>query len=124
VQEHFCGGRAKCSFLGLMVSGRGGSDTDGVTGVIVGDGEEQAALTLEVVQRMGWSPAEVWLHYMGMGGGVDEFEVNAYLYGLLHLPAHERDAVTHAVNELYEDAYRNGRAPYSSDLSRTKRREP
>jgi hypothetical protein len=61
---------------------------------------------------------------MSMGGGVDEFEFNTYLHGLLHLPAYERDMITHAVNELYDDVYRNGRAPYSSDLSRTKRREP
>ena len=87
-------------------------------------GWEQAAVTLKVMQRMRLSPAEVWVHYIGTGGGVDEFEFNAYLHGLMDLPVHERDTITHAVNELYDDAYRDGRAPYSSDLSQAKRSKP
>lgn len=84
---------------------------------------EQFALTFDVMQRVGLSSDEVWMHYMSLGGGVHEFEFHAYLHGLLQLPALDRDMIAHAVNELYDDVCRSGRAPYSHNLSRTKYRD-
>ena len=76
--------------------------------------EEQYALTYEAMKRANISTGELWLHYFSMGGGVDEYEVNAYLHGLIDLPDHERDCIAQAVNELFDDLCRQQGAPYSS----------
>ena len=60
----------------------------------------------------------VWDHFINMGGIIDEVEVDAYLHGLIFLPAPERDCVAQAVNELLDDLTMTGtisccRAPYS-----------
>ena len=89
-----------------------------------GDDGQQAAGTLRVMERVGLPPGKVWMCYISLGGGADEFEVNAYLHGLHSLPALDRDMITHAVNELYDDICHSARAPYSSDLPRTERRHP
>lgn len=64
------------------------------------------------------SLAMVWDHFMNMGGCVERLEVDAYLHGLLALPADDGDCVTQAVNELLDDRAMTGplaccRAPYS-----------
>lgn len=46
---------------------------------------------------------EVWVTYWSMCGQHDEIEVDAYLTGLLMLPALERDLLAHAINDLIED---------------------
>lgn len=45
---------------------------------------------------------------------VDEFEVDAYLNGLITLTRQDRDLVSHAVNELISET-RPPTAPYSDD---------
>ena len=79
---------------------------------------EQYALTFDAMNRTNISPGELWLHYFSMGGGVDEYEVNAYLHGLIDLPDYERDCVAQAVNELFDDLCRQQGAPYSSGQQR------
>jgi hypothetical protein len=65
------------------------------------------------------SLGEVHLHYLNSGGSSDEFELDAYLHGLMHLPREERDCVAQAVNELIDDVpaevgrRRPARAAYS-----------
>ena len=76
-------------------------------------GETQPSLTFEVMQRLSISPSEVWLYYLGMGGGLDEWEVTAYLHGVLDLETLDRDLISQAVNELYDDIRRSPKAPYS-----------
>lgn len=121
-----------CSwFLGLV-----SSSTNTTTGMaamsdaedpelscVLGGTEErkQATGTLAVMQRAGISGHEVWLHYMSLGGDEDEFDVAAYLYGLLTLPVLERDMIAHAVNELFDDICRGPRAPYSSTSTHSNR---
>jgi hypothetical protein len=78
--------------------------------------EEQYARTLDAIERLGLSVGEVWIHYLGMGGNIDEYEVNAYLYGLTQLPELDRDMISQAVNELYDDMCREPRAPFTWDL--------
>ncbi|MFJ6002270.1 hypothetical protein [Arthrobacter sp. NPDC092385] len=61
----------------------------------------------------------VWDHFLNMGGGIGQFEVDAYLHGLMALPVDDRDCVTQAVNELLDDLAMMGheaccRAPYST----------
>jgi hypothetical protein len=80
--------------------------------------EEQYARTFDVMGRVGLSVGEVWLHYLGMGGDVDEYEVDAYLHGLIQLPELDRNLIALAVNELYDDVCREPRAPFSQELKR------
>lgn len=63
------------------------------------------------------SISALWLKYFGLSGDAGEYEVEAYLQGLLSLPASQRDLLALAANELIEDLPRP-RAPYSDDFSR------
>jgi hypothetical protein len=64
------------------------------------------------------TPAELWLNYFSIGGSVGEYEVEAYLQGLLSLPETQRDLLAMAANELI-DATPRLRAPYSDQLGAT-----
>jgi hypothetical protein len=46
------------------------------------------------------SVSELWLKYFGMSGDAGEYEVEAYLQGLLSLPPIQRDLLALAENEL------------------------
>ena len=61
------------------------------------------------------SPGELWLNYFSIGGTVGEYEVEAYLQGLLSLPETQRDLLAMAANELINAAPRL-QAPYSDEL--------
>ncbi|BAS13681.1 hypothetical protein AHiyo8_19840 [Arthrobacter sp. Hiyo8] len=45
---------------------------------------------------------ELWLKYFSLGGEVGEYEVEAYLQGLLSLPVLQRDLLAMAANELID----------------------
>jgi hypothetical protein len=64
------------------------------------------------------SLSELWLKYFGMSGDAGEYEVEAYLQGLLSLPPVQRDLLALAANELIDDLPRP-RAPYSDDFDTT-----
>lgn len=68
------------------------------------------------MRRLGITPGKVWLYYLSMGGDIDEYEITAYLHGLLRLPALHRDMLSQSVNEMQDDICRGPKAPYSSDL--------
>ncbi|WP_427172613.1 hypothetical protein [Arthrobacter sp. 92] len=59
---------------------------------------------------------ELWLNYFSIGGSVGEYEVEAYLQGLLSLPPLQRDLLAMAANELIEAVPRLF-APYSDDAN-------
>jgi len=59
--------------------------------------------------------SELWLKYFGMSGDAGEYEVEAYLQGLLSLPPVQRDLLALAANELIDDLPRP-HAPYSDDF--------
>lgn len=61
---------------------------------------------------------ELWLKYFSLGGEVGEYEVEAYLQGLLSLPILQRDLLAMAANELMENIPQRRRAPYSDELGR------
>lgn len=67
-------------------------DTDGHAGQT---GERQSRLTRRAIDEAGptvWQVWQVWALYLGMmAGSVGEWEVDAYLNGLLVLPALERE---------------------------------
>ena len=76
--------------------------------------------TYEALECSGLTLGEVFQHYLNMGGWMDEFEVDAYLHGLMQLSAQERDCVSQAVNELIHDMFAGERvtccrAPYSPE---------
>ncbi|GGH99833.1 hypothetical protein ACFFGR_01795 [Arthrobacter liuii] len=62
------------------------------------------------------SVSELWLKYFSLSGDAGEYEVEAYLQGLLSLPAIQRDLLALAANELIDDLPRP-RAPYSDDFA-------
>ncbi len=68
-------------------------------------GEEQRVRLLEVIEQAELGIDEVWICYLGMGGDVAEYEVTAYLYGLIHLPDLDQDLIFLAVDELYEEVW-------------------
>lgn len=59
--------------------------------------------------------SELWLKYFSLSGDAGEYEVEAYLQGLLSLPPVQRDLLALAANELIDDLPRP-RAPYSDDF--------
>jgi hypothetical protein len=62
------------------------------------------------------STGDLWLNYFSIGGAVGEYEVEAYLQGMLSLPPIQRDLLAMAANELIDKVPRI-HAPYSDDLT-------
>lgn len=78
--------------------------------------EDQQRLTRQAIDEAGLSVAQVWLRYFSLTGNAGEYEIDAYLNGLLSLPPLQRDLVSHAVNELIDGMPRARKAPYSRTL--------
>src|SRR3954464_12854739 len=66
-------------------------------------GYRRADLTLE----------QLWVRYFGLGGTAGLVEVDAYLHGLMPLPALQRDMLAHAVNERLDELTWPHRVPYT-----------
>ena len=65
-------------------------------------------------RRAELSVQQLWLEYMSFSGVADLVEVDAYLHGLIPLPAYQEDKLAHALNERLDDLYRARRLPYST----------
>ncbi|TKV29547.1 hypothetical protein FDK12_00980 [Arthrobacter sp. NamB2] len=78
--------------------------------------DEQRALISAAIVESGFSVGEVWLHYFSLSGDVDEYEVEAYLTGIMQLPQSECNLLALAVNELIDELPPRRRAPFSDDL--------
>ncbi|MDQ0734748.1 hypothetical protein [Arthrobacter agilis] len=76
--------------------------------------EKQREGTLQAMHASGLDVQSVWIRYFSLSGNADEFEVDAYLSGLITLSPLDRDLVSHAVNELITEAA-PPTAPYSND---------
>lgn len=79
----------------------------------------QGLRTHDAMKHSEISLSAVWNHFINMGGGVEEIELDAYLHGMMPLPLGDRDCVAQAVNELLEDRLRAGapvccRAPWNA----------
>lgn len=59
--------------------------------------------------------SELWLKYFSLSGDAGEYEVEAYLQGLLSLPQVQRDLLAQAANEMIDELPRP-HAPYSDDF--------
>jgi hypothetical protein len=77
---------------------------------------EQRRQLRAALQGVDITVGELWLNYFSIGGAVGEYEVEAYLQGLLSLPKMQRDLLAMAANELI-DAVPRLRAPYADDLT-------
>lgn len=76
---------------------------------------EQRAGLAEVMVAADITVPELWLQYFSMGGSAGEFEVLAYVEGVLSLPVTERDLLAMSANEL-TDGGPPLHAPYSDQL--------
>lgn len=79
--------------------------------------DHQRQLTAVAIRAACLTVQDVWLCYFSLTGDVDEYEVDAYLNGLISLPPLECDLIAHAVNELIDEIPPLPRAPYRADLS-------
>ena len=75
--------------------------------------QEQARATREAMEEAGLALSAVWMRYFSFTGAAGEYEIDAYLNGSMELPAHDRDLVAHAVNELIQELPPRRMAPYS-----------
>ncbi|WP_255405403.1 hypothetical protein [Sinomonas sp. R1AF57] len=76
----------------------------------------QWKLTRKAMDEAGLKIGDVWLRYFSLSGAAGEYELEAYLSGLVTLPPIQRDLVSHAVNELIDERPPPRKAPYSDEL--------
>lgn len=76
---------------------------------------EQRSRLRQVLENGDISVGELWLQYFSMSGTAGEYEVQAYLEGVVSLPVTERDLLAMAANELTGGGSLL-RAPYSDEL--------
>lgn len=76
---------------------------------------EQRRRLQEAISAAGIPVSALWLRYFAIAGDAGEYEVEAYLQGLLSLPPLQRDLLAMAANELIDDTPRP-RAPFGDDL--------
>jgi hypothetical protein len=74
--------------------------------------EEQRRELVAALAQAGISTDELWLHYFSLTGSVDQYETEAWLQGLLSLPALQRDLLALAANELLPGRGDTRKAPY------------
>jgi hypothetical protein len=86
--------------------------------------QEQRAMTLAAIREAGFTVTDVWTYYFSLGGGADEYEVDAYLHGMMSLTSLQCDLLAHAVNEMIDDLLPRRRAPYAADFTHTPAHAP
>ena len=60
----------------------------------------------------GWTLEQLWLHYIALGGTLVVFDLDAYLAGLMPIPAAQQDVLACALNERLADLHQPTRVPY------------
>ena len=61
------------------------------------------------------SIADLWMRYFALGGMSTELEIEAYLFGALVPPPHERDLIAVALNERFSELGGDHPLLYTSD---------
>ncbi|WP_326963201.1 hypothetical protein [Arthrobacter sp. PL16] len=61
------------------------------------------ALIADVMRQGHISTHGLWVYYFSIGGFIGEVEVDAYLHGLMPLPALDEELLAVAVAEMYAD---------------------
>ncbi|MBT2597644.1 hypothetical protein J7I92_20865 [Arthrobacter sp. ISL-72] len=83
---------------------------------------EQRRRLREAMKASDVSVPELWLRYFGIAGDAGEYEVEAYLQGMLSFPSTQRDLLAMAANELIDEIARP-RAPLSGEFKADGRRD-
>jgi hypothetical protein len=78
--------------------------------------EEQRRMVAACFARTGLTVEQLWLRYFALGGDVSQFELDAFLQGLMTLPRMQRDMIAHAVNERLDEVTGPRRVPYSNRI--------
>ncbi|WP_422391866.1 hypothetical protein [Arthrobacter sp. N1] len=73
--------------------------------------EEQRRRTLGALRAANLGVQDVWIRYFMMTGNVDEYDINAYLHGLIRLPVLDCYLIALAINELIDEQPPLPRAP-------------
>lgn len=76
---------------------------------------EQRSKLRAAIDAAGVNIGNLWLYYFSIGGSVGEYEVEAYLQGMLSIPELERDLLAMAANDLLNN-HGGPRAPYADEL--------
>ena len=63
-----------------------------------------------------WSVEELWIAYLAYGGTLVVFDLDAYLHGLLSMPAGQQEVLACTLNERLDDLQQPTRIPYLSAL--------
>jgi hypothetical protein len=80
------------------------------------DARNQQRAFASAFARAELTTEELWLRYFTLGGSLGLVEIEAYLHGLVPLPAFDRDIAAHVVNERLDELIRHRRASYSRTL--------
>ncbi|MCS7475910.1 PP2C family protein-serine/threonine phosphatase [Umezawaea endophytica] len=73
---------------------------------------QRRALTASL-RRADLTLEQLWIRYFSLGGEVGLTEVEAYLHGMMPLPADQCDVLAHAVNERLDELTWPHRVPYN-----------
>lgn len=76
---------------------------------------EQRTKLKSVLEAADITVGELWIAYFSMSGSVGEYEVHAYVEGLISLPMTQRDLLALACNELI-DGTLPLRAPFADQV--------
>ena len=82
--------------------------------------DEQRRLLAVGYQRAELTLEQLWLRYFALGGDAGLLEIEAYVHGLMPLPAFQRDLLAHAINERLDEFVRARRVPYSRTIREDK----
>lgn len=85
---------------------------------------EQRRQLAQVMKIANLSVSQLWLRYFGSGGSVGEYEVDAYVQGLISLPELQRDLLALATNELVDELPALPRVPFAKDIELRETRQP
>ncbi|SDT10050.1 hypothetical protein SAMN04488543_3033 [Friedmanniella luteola] len=67
-------------------------------------------------QRTACPLSQLWVEYLGLGGTVDLFSLDAFLHGVMPLAPVQQDVLANAINEQLDDLYRAAKVPYLHTL--------
>ena len=76
-------------------------------------------------RQAGCAVEQLWVQYLGLGGGADLFTLDAFLHGACPLPPAEQDILANVINEELDDRCRAAQVPYLVTLgTAATRRDP
>lgn len=69
----------------------------------------------------GWRHAgcpltQLWVQYLGLGGDVDLFSLDAFMHGMTPLLPAQQDILANAINDQLDDLYQAAKVPYLHTL--------